>query len=291
MNFVKFIKAARTNSLPVSVSPVLIGGILARKRDMTSVFIFACCLLTAMFLHVAANLANDYYDWLKGVDNAKSLKSPSAILTGEIKPLYFKYGFIVSAMIGIFFGILVCYFAGWFLILIGAACVFTVIAYSAGPFPLSHYALGEANAFVFFGIIPCLGTYYVLTTSLTINSVIASLICGAFAAAIMAVNNLRDIESDSLSEKKTIASILGKTKARHFTIVLVVLSMLSPLLTVISFNNLLFLCTIIPSIFYFKNLNVLPDEQRPELLNFTIENIAKVEFYFVIIFCFVLLVK
>ena len=281
----KIIDITRAGSLTISASPVIIAGIIVQKFDMTSILLLFGCLLTAVFLQISANIANDYFDWQKCVDNENSLKYPSSIITGEVKPCYYKYACIGSTAIGIAIGLAVCFFSEWKLVFLGIASVLAVVWYSAGSVPLSFRGLGEISAFVFFGIVPCCGTYYVLTSSISTLCVSASVMCGLFASAIMAVNNLRDIRSDLKAGKKTIAVMLGEAKARNFTILLLSVSFISPLPLVLFGRPLLFLA-LIPEVFLIRELYVLRWKPISGRLNTTIANISIAEFVTVLLICF-----
>ncbi len=215
--------AVRPVTLPASVAPVLLGWSLAALHGPVSVSVATACLVTALLLQISANLANDLWDALSGVDSKDRLGPVRVTQSGLLTQKQVAVGLALSLVLASVAGFYAVWYAGWWLLILGATCVIAALAYTAGPFPLSRLGMGEAAALIFFGPAACGGTYAVLTGTINLSVLTASLIPGLHAAAIMAVNNLRDISSDSRAGKKTLAVRVGSRPARYLAAALVLL--------------------------------------------------------------------
>jgi 1,4-dihydroxy-2-naphthoate octaprenyltransferase len=184
-------------------------------------------LLVALLLQVAANLANDYFDARSGVDRDGRLGPVRVTQTGLLRPGQVLAALLVCLALAMAIGLWVASVVGWWLLVLGAACLLGAVAYTAGPVPLARLGLGEVAALVFFGPVACTGTVVVLHGEPTPAAWAAGLIPGLHAAAIMAVNNLRDRASDARAGKRTLAVRLGERGARIVPMILVTLGNLA----------------------------------------------------------------
>jgi len=219
--------ATRPKTLPASVAPVILGWAVASLSAPTSPLLGLTCLAVAVFLQIAANLANDYFDARSGVDRADRLGPIRVTQAGLLRPGQVLAALVVCLVLAMAAGIFAASQVGWWLLGLGGACIVGAVAYTAGPFPLARLGLGELAALVFFGPVACTGTFAVLAGEPTLTAWIAGLIPGLHAAAIMAVNNLRDVESDQRAGKVTLAVRLGERRARVLALALVVLGNLT----------------------------------------------------------------
>lgn len=215
--------AIRPKTLPAAAAPVVLGAALATLVAGFDLALFAACLAVALILQIAANLANDYFDARSGVDRSGRLGPTRVTQTGLLKPEQVLAGLSLCLSLGTLIGLWVASQIGWWLLGVGLLCLLAVIAYTAGPFSLARHGLGEAAALIFFGPVACTGTFVVLASSPTAAALVAGLVPGLHAAAIMAVNNLRDITSDAAAGKRTLAVRLGERRARLVPLALIVL--------------------------------------------------------------------
>ena len=216
-----WILGARPRTLPAAITPVVVAVAIAYP---TFDFINALlALLVGLSLQIAVNYANDYSDGIRGSDTdrvgptrlvASGLATPS-----EVKKAAFL-AFAIGAMAGLYLANRTSY---WF-IAIGAVAIFSAWGYTGGKNPYGYRGLGEIYVFIFFGLVATLGTYYGQTGEITIEAIMAAISNGAVSCALLAVNNIRDIEGDAKVNKRTLAVRLGDTRARRFYMFLIFIS-------------------------------------------------------------------
>ena len=206
--------AIRPKTLTASVAPILLAGTLAISNSVFNFYLFISCLLAAIFLQIGSNLANDYFDFIKKADNEFRLGPVRVTQAGLISPDKVKMGFIISFCFAFISGIYPIWIGGTPILLLGLLCILFAIIYTGGPYPLAYLGLGEIFAFIFFGIIPTGFTYFIMSKVFTLESFIVGMFPGLFAIAMISINNLRDINTDRLAGKKTMAVIFGEKFAR-----------------------------------------------------------------------------
>jgi 1,4-dihydroxy-2-naphthoate octaprenyltransferase len=186
-------------------------------------------LLVALALQIGVNFANDYSDGIKGTDAARvgpvRLVGQGLAPATQVRLAAFAC-FGIAAACGL---ALVLLTSQWWLLLVGAASIAAAWLYTGGPRPYGYAGLGEVFVFVFFGVVPVVGTAYVQTLTITAIDVIASVGVGLLACAILVTNNLRDIKGDSVAGKVTLAVRLGDTTTRRLYAVIVIGALLIPL--------------------------------------------------------------
>lgn len=214
----KWILGARPRTLPAAIAPVVVAIAIAYPAFN---FINALlALIVGLSLQVAVNYANDYSDGVKGTDNDRigpvRLVASSLATAAEVKNAAF-IAFSVGAVAGLYLAMRTSY---WF-IAIGLAAIISAWRYTGGKNPYGYRGLGEIYVFIFFGLVATIGTFYGQTGQITIESVMAAISNGAISCALLAVNNIRDIEGDTKVGKRTLAVRLGDTRARRFYMFLV----------------------------------------------------------------------
>jgi 1,4-dihydroxy-2-naphthoate octaprenyltransferase len=201
--------AARPRTLPAAIAPVVLGSATA-IADKSFVWLpAAAALIVALLLQIGANLANDYFDYLKGIDTQDRLGPPRVTQSGLIPAKQVKTGIILTLFLSLIPGIYLLTVGGLPVLIIGLACICAALAYSGGPFPLASHGLGDLFVFIFFGLVAVCGTYYVQALQLTPLVWLMGVIEGLLITAILVVNNLRDIQSDRQAGKHTLAVIIG----------------------------------------------------------------------------------
>ena len=201
--------ATRPRTLPAAIAPVVLGSAVA-VADKSFVWLpAAAALIVALLLQIGVNLANDYFDYLKGIDTHDRLGPLRVTQSGLIPSKQVKAAIILTLTLSLIPGIYLITVGGLPVFIIGLACICAALAYSGGPFPLASHGLGDLFVFIFFGLVAVCGTYYVQALHLTPLVWLMGIIEGLLITAILVVNNLRDIQSDRQTGKRTLAVIIG----------------------------------------------------------------------------------
>ena len=216
-----WLMAARPRTLPAAVAPVLVGTALAGFVHVFHPLRFIAALLGALFIQVGTNLSNDYSDARRGADAEDRLGPVRVTAGGLVPPRQVLIATYVSFGLAVLFGIYLIAVAGWELLIVGAASILAGVGYTGGPRPYGYEGLGEVFVFLFFGVVAVAGSYFVQVTSLDWEAFALSVPVGLLAAAILVVNNVRDIDSDRRAGKRTLAVKLGRerTRAMHASVV------------------------------------------------------------------------
>lgn len=220
-----WIAGARPRTLPAAVAPVLAGtGVAAYDGawdDWQGVWWKALlALVVSLALQVAVNYANDYSDGIRGTDDDRvgpmRLVGSGAASPGAVK----RAAFLAFAVAGAA-GLVLAATTAWWLVAVGAVAVLAAWFYTGGSTPYGYLGLGEVMVFVFFGLVAVVGTTYVQTESWLWPALYAGIGIGALACAILVVNNLRDIPTDTVAGKRTLAVRLGEQRTRALYLLLV----------------------------------------------------------------------
>lgn len=201
--------STRPRTLPAASAPIIMGLALAFYDVRISVLIAVFTLISALLIQIGTNLANDYFDFIKGTDTDKRVGPVRLIQAGMIKKNEMLAAFIITFAIAIFFGVFLVMRGGYPVLIIGFFAVLFGILYTAGPAPLGYIGLGDIFVFIFFGLISVVGTYYLQALRVNYVVFIASIAPGLLSIAILTANNIRDIKTDSQSGKKTLIVRFG----------------------------------------------------------------------------------
>ena len=220
--------AARPKTLPASISPVLVGTALALREGKFDPLVFIATLAAAVLLQIGANFSNDVFDFLKGADKGRvgpQRATQSGLVTPRQMLIATAAVFVLAALIGLY----LVSVGGPTILVIGLISIVCALAYTAGPFPLAYRGLGDLFAFMFFGVVAVMGTYFVQAGRFTPMSLMASLPNALFATCIIVTNNLRDIDTDRAANKITLAVRIGDRASRIEYTALMVIAYLVPL--------------------------------------------------------------
>jgi 1,4-dihydroxy-2-naphthoate octaprenyltransferase len=201
--------AARPKTLPAAATPVLVGSACALAAHGFSLGPALAALVGALLLQIAANFANDVFDYEKGADTAARLGPTRAVQAGWISARAMRRALGLTLLLALAVGVYLVSVAGPLLVLVGLASIAGALAYTAGPYPLGYHGLGDVAVFAFFGIVAVTGTTFVQLGRVTDLAWASSLAIGSVATAILVVNNLRDMATDVLAHKRTLAVRLG----------------------------------------------------------------------------------
>ena len=225
----QWVEGARPRTLPAAISPVVTGSGMAAHAGGFAFWPALLCLVVALALQVGVNYANDYSDGVRGTDTDRV--GPMRLVgSGVARPEQVKaaaFGcFGVAALAGL--GI-VLITQLWWLLLVGAAAIAAAWFYTGGKRPYGYLGLGELFVFVFFGLVAVLGTEFVQAGRIDAAGVLAACAVGSYSSAVLVANNLRDIPTDTISGKRTLAVRLGDRRTRLLYAVLVASAFLAAL--------------------------------------------------------------
>ncbi len=224
-----WLMAARIRTLPAAVAPVLVGTALAGYQHVFHPLRFLAALIGAVFIQVGTNLSNDYSDARRGADAEDRLGPVRVTAGGLVPPRRVLVATYVSFGVAVLAGAYLIAVAGWQLLLVGAASILAGVLYTGGPRPYGYEGLGEVFVFLFFGIVAVAGSYFVQVKHLSWEAFALAVPVGLIAAAILVVNNIRDIESDRRAGKRTLAVRLGRPRTRvMFAVVVYLAYVLAP---------------------------------------------------------------
>lgn len=206
-----WIKGARPKTLVAALAPVIVGTAFAGYDAEFLNFFLA--LIVALALQIGVNYANDYSDGIRGTDDDRI--GPTRLVgSGLAKPFEVKRAAFLSFIVAAIAGVILSARTEWFLLIIGGLAIIAAWTYTGGPKPYGYQALGEVSVFIFFGLVATLGTYFVQVGSISWPVILAAISMGLLATAILNVNNLRDLERDAKSGKRTLAVRLGPKRTR-----------------------------------------------------------------------------
>ncbi len=210
-----WLMAARVRTLPAAIAPVLVGTALAGYAHVFHPLRFLAALIGSIFIQVGTNLSNDYSDARRGADAEDRLGPLRVTAGGLVPPSQVLLATYVSFGIAVLAGVYLIVVAGWELLIVGAASILAGVLYTGGPRPYGYEGLGELFVFLFFGIVAVAGSYFVQVTHLEWEAFALAVPVGLLAAAILVVNNVRDIDTDRRAGKRTLAVRLGRARTRN----------------------------------------------------------------------------
>ena len=192
-------------TLPAAATPVLVGSACAYVERGFAPAPALAALLGALLLQIAANFANDVFDFEKGADTGARLGPTRAVQAGWVSPRAMRWALLLVLGMALGVGCYLVSVAGPVLIAIGLASIAGAVAYTAGPYPLGYHGLGDLAVFAFFGLVAVGGTSFVQLGYVPALAWISSIPVGCLATAILVVNNVRDAETDAVANKRTLA--------------------------------------------------------------------------------------
>jgi 1,4-dihydroxy-2-naphthoate polyprenyltransferase len=206
--------AARPRTLPAAVAPVLVCTALAATEGTFKWLTFVAAMIGALFIQVGTNLSNDYSDARRGADTEDRLGPVRVTAGGLVPPRQVLVATYVAFGCAVLAGAYLIATAGWELLLVGAASILAGVLYTGGPRPYGYEGLGEVFVFLFFGVVAVTGSYFAQVERVTWEALVLAVPVGLLAAAILVVNNVRDLETDRRAGKRTLAVRLGRPRAR-----------------------------------------------------------------------------
>jgi 1,4-dihydroxy-2-naphthoate octaprenyltransferase len=210
-----WVVAARPATLPAATAAVVVGSSLAAADGAFAWDLFAVTLFAAVAIQIGVNFANDLADAEKGADTDERIGPTRAVASGLLAPDQMKRGIAVMFGLAAVAGLYLIWAAGWVILVIGVVSVIAALGYTNGPIPYGYSGLGEVFVFIFFGLVATVGTRYVYDQTAPADSWWSAVAMGLLAAAILVANNVRDIDTDRVAGKRTLAVLIGRTATRR----------------------------------------------------------------------------
>ncbi|MFN2167372.1 MAG: 1,4-dihydroxy-2-naphthoate polyprenyltransferase [Anaerolineae bacterium] len=231
--FRHWLAAVRPRTLPVAIAPVLVGTALAwREQGNASLAVLVAAGVAALLIQAGTNLHNDVADFERGADDpGKRLGPARATAEGWLAPAAVRQAAIAVFAAAAAVGLWLVWLGGWPILVVGIASLACAWAYSGGPRPIAYSPWGEVFVWVFFGLAAVCGTYYLHAGELTGTALAAGAVFGLPAAAVLVVNNYRDLEHDAEAGRRTFAVVFGRPPSR----VLYAVLMLAPVVAAVAF--------------------------------------------------------
>lgn len=231
-----WILASRPRTLTAAAAPVFLGTGLAAGRGVFALYPALAALLGALLIQIGTNLANDYYDHVRGGDTEDRVGPLRVTQAGLIPPTTVRNATYLVLGMALLLGIYLVWVGGVPVVIIGVASLICAVAYTGGPFPLAYHGLGDLFVFLFFGLVAVGGSYWVQALDFGPEVLLAGAGMGALNTAILVVNNLRDLETDARAGKRTLAVRLGHDGTKFEFLFLSVMGFGAPLVGMIFYG-------------------------------------------------------
>ncbi|GLO66994.1 1,4-dihydroxy-2-naphthoate octaprenyltransferase [Oceanobacillus sp. E9] len=203
----------RPHTLTASFVPVFVGTMIAFNEGTINWLIFIAMLIASLLIQSATNMFNEYYDFVRGLDNDQSVGIGGSIVRDGIDPKHIRNLAFLFYGISVLLGIYICVMSSWWVAIIGLICMIIGYLYTGGPIPISYTPFGELFSGVLMGSVIIGITYYIQTETITSEIIWVSIPITIFIGCINFANNIRDREGDKRGGRKTIAVLIGKERS------------------------------------------------------------------------------
>lgn len=284
-----WIEAFRLRTLPLALSCAVLGSFLAYADGRFDRNVFLLAISTTILLQILSNLANDFGDSLHGADNTGRLGPKRTVQSGKISKIEMKRLISSFVILSLISGGLLIY-AGlkdtnaWIILLffvLGIASITAAIKYTVGKNPYGYSGFGDLFVFIFFGLVGVCGTYFLHTNQFRLILLLPAASIGFLSAGVLNLNNMRDIENDAASGKRTLVVRMGSKNAKLYHTSLIILSILLSVIYAVktwqSVYQLMFLLSVIPLGFH---LYEVYRNHVPHKLNNQLKVLALTTFFF-----------
>lgn len=288
-----WIKAFRLRTLPLALSSAILGSFLAYAHRGFRWYIMVLAILTTLFLQILSNLANDYGDAMHGTDNEKRIGPQRITQSGLVTKRQMQRMIFGFALLALATGSLLVFTGlrhiGWKNILIffilGLSAIYAAIKYTIGKNPYGYIGFGDVFVFIYFGIVGVAGTYYLHVNTFDPWILLPASAIGLLSSGVLNLNNMRDIENDARSGKRTLVVHIGSRAAKVYHLLLITLSLaLSLVYTLVRFNSVFQFLFILTCPLFVLNIMVVMKNTDPRELNTELRKLALSTFAFSVTF-------
>lgn len=288
----KYIQAARLRTLPLSVSGIIVGSFLAKFHQVFRWDICVLALLTTVGFQIISNFANDYGDGVKGTDSER-VGEKRLIASGEISPRQMLQAIIIATLLTLVIALWLIYLSfgkenfiySLLFLGLGIISILAAVYYTVGKNAYGYNGLGDVFVFLFFGLLSVCGSYFLYAKSLHITIFLPACSIGLLSVAVLNLNNMRDVVSDTNASKRTLVVMQGINFAKKYHFILLLLSLLFAItysfIHYHSVKQFLFLLAYIPLT---KHLIFVARNKKSHLLDSQLKVVALSTFLFSILF-------
>lgn len=284
-----FLVLMRLRTLPLGFSVILCGSALAVQKGVFDFLIFILILITCLSLQSLSNMANDYGDGIRGTDKIRNKNAPKRIVGDNLNELKkFRFYLFLMLSLAVIFGLILLTVATKSLeqfllfIFLGLLAILAALTYTIGKYAYAYHGLGDLSVMLFFGYLGVLGSYFLYGGNFNYLLLLPASAMGFLSVGVLNINNIRDIESDKISNKNTTAVRLGLQRAKIYQIILVSLAFISYL--IYSFNNPKSLLFILVSPLIYKHLKRVYQGKTCEIVGKELKAIVKISLFLNLLF-------
>ena len=291
-----WIGALRLRTLPLSLSGIIVGSAMAYYYGGWNFQIFILAISTTVLFQILSNLANDLGDSQKGTDNDQRVGPTRAIQSGEISQRSMKNAVVLVTILSFASACVLIYISSalisdsliWIYLGLTGVSIFAAILYTVGKSAYGYYGLGDLMVFLFFGCLSVLGVFILYGMRFEALTLMPAFTIGFWSAAVLNLNNMRDIVNDAASSKRTVVVQLGSTRAKYYHLILILsgLSIWTTLNGVYVYlnNNWIFLIAVFPTLFLYPHLKRVIEINDPSMYDPELKKVALITFSSSILF-------
>ncbi len=284
-----WIHAFRLRTLPLALSSIILGTLIAVSESQFNAYIFIFATLTTLFLQILSNLANDLGDSISGADNPNRIGPERAVQSGSISKKEMKRMLFVFIILSLISGSILIYEAAktinvqqaLIIFAIGILAILAAINYTVGKNPYGYMGFGDLFVFLFFGLVGVMGSYFLYTGNLNWPILLPAASVGLISSGVLNLNNMRDIENDSKTGKRTLVVKLGSKAAKNYHVIILSLAMLFAIAhTLLNYTSMYQFIYILSFPFILHDIKVVVANKDPRDLDPELKKLALSCFFF-----------
>jgi 1,4-dihydroxy-2-naphthoate octaprenyltransferase len=284
-----WIHAFRLRTLPLALSSIILGSLIAASEDKFNSYIFILAITTTLFLQILSNLANDLGDSISGADNENRIGPERAVQSGVISKKGMKNMLIIFVILSLISGSILIHEASQIITIqqalvifaIGILAILAAINYTIGKNPYGYMGFGDLFVFLFFGLVGVIGSYFLHTGYLQWNILLPAASVGLLSTGVLNLNNMRDIENDSQTGKRTLVVKIGSKAAKNYHLIILTLAMLFAIIySAFNYSSIYQFIYLLSFPLILRNISIVLANKNPRDLDPELKNLALSCFFF-----------